>query len=56
MYTGSSGGISMALPKIKIWDVFEIETAKGMAYFQCVKESSAIELEIIRILKGILKH
>ena len=43
----------MALPKIKYGDVFEIETPKGKGYFQCVKEASATEVEIIRILPGI---
>ena len=43
----------VALPKIKYGDVFEIETPKGKGYFQCVKEASATEVEIIRILPGI---
>lgn len=45
--------MSVALPKIKYGDVFEIETSKGKGYFQCVKEAEATEFEIIRILPGI---
>ena len=46
----------MALPKIKFGDLFEIVTSRGLAYFQCVKESPATECELIRILPSITSN
>ena len=43
----------MRLPKVKKGDIFELHTNNGIAYFQCVKESPATEVETIRILPGI---
>lgn len=42
--------------KVKIGDIFEICTQKGMAYFQCVKEAPITECEIIRILPRVFKN
>lgn len=41
------------LKSVKIGDVFEIVTKRGMAYFQCVKEAKSTECEVIRILPGV---
>ncbi len=46
----------MVLKKIKYGDVFEIITKNGVAFFQCVKETSTTECEIIRILPGVYKE
>jgi hypothetical protein len=46
----------MGLPRIKYGDVFKIITTKGFGYFQCVKETSAKDCEVIRILPGVYKE
>lgn len=43
----------MALPKVKFGDVFEIKTSTGFGYFQCVKEASATDVEVIRVFNNI---
>lgn len=43
----------MVLPKVKNGDVFEIETSKGYGYFQCAKEASATDVEVIRVFQNI---
>lgn len=43
------------MAKIKYGDLFQIKTSKGLAYFQCVKETSATECEVIRILPGVFE-
>ncbi len=45
--------MKVSLPKIRFGDVFEIQTTKGVAYFQCVKETPANEVETIRVLPGV---
>ncbi len=42
----------MALPIIKKGDIFELNTNVGLAYLQCVEESSKTECEMMRILNG----
>ena len=44
---------NMDLPKSRYGDVFEIKTAKGVGYFQCVKEASATDVEVIRVFSSI---
>ena len=38
------------MKRIKIGDLFEIETKNGVGYFQCIKLGSASECEVIRVL------
>lgn len=43
----------MALPKVKIGDVFSLKLTDGIGLIQCVKETGEAESEKIRVLPGI---
>jgi hypothetical protein len=46
------GDDSVALPIIKSGDVFDIQTKAGFAYLQCVRETTKIDCETVRVLQG----
>ena len=46
----------MALPQVKLGDVYTLELTDGIGLLQCVKEAEKTELEVIRILPGSYKQ